>query len=114
MRAGEEVAAFSLSKLLRADPAVGWILLLGVGHRWRRRRLGVTLMRQTFVELYRRGARQVGGAVDFGLESTSLQMCSRVGMDIAERVVTFERSLRRGRPVVHGAARAARRLRKRR
>jgi acetyltransferase (GNAT) family protein len=114
VRAGEEVAAFSLSKLQRADPAVGWILSLGVGHRWRRRGLGLTLTRQTFLELYRRGARQVSGAVDFGLESTSLQMDFRLGMHIAERVVTFERSLRRGRPIVRGAARAARHLRHRR
>jgi GNAT superfamily N-acetyltransferase len=107
-----EAAAAGLAAHHRHDPSTGWIPALGVRAAWRRHRVGQAMMQHMFGDLYRRGARHVGGAVDFLLDSSALQFDLGVGMHVVEQVVVFEREVRRGRRAVAAAAQIRRRLRR--
>jgi mycothiol synthase len=67
------------------DPAFGWISVLGVRRPWRRRGLGLALLRHTFSELRARGDIQVGLGVDAENETGAVRLYERAGMHVARR-----------------------------
>ena len=59
--AGQEIAGACLSF---AYPTGGWVRQLGVAEAWRRRGIGMALLRHTFVEFRKRGFDNVGLSVE--------------------------------------------------
>jgi mycothiol synthase len=77
-------------------PGCGWVNTLAVRRPWRRQGLGMALLRQAFVELWRRGER----VVDLGVDAQSLTGATRLyeqaGMRVAAQYALFEKELRPG------------------
>jgi ribosomal protein S18 acetylase RimI-like enzyme len=91
VRDGDRVAA-----ILRADPEVeraGWIGALGVLKPWRRRGLGLALLRHAFGEFYRRGQPRIALGVDAENTSGATRLYERAGMRVAWEAVCFRREL---------------------
>jgi mycothiol synthase len=91
VREGNEIAA-----VLRGDPERGgaaWVGALGVRRRWRRRGLGMGLLRHAFAEFYRRGQPRVGLGVDAQNPTGATRLYERVGMHIAYEAVAFKKEL---------------------
>lgn len=91
VRDGGRIAA-----VLRADPEVenaGWIGALAVLKPWRRRGLGLALLRHAFGEFYRRGQTRVALGVDAENTSGATRLYERAGMRIAWEAVCFRRKL---------------------
>ena len=89
--AGEEVVA---AALCYNYPEGGWIRQLGVLGPWRRRGLGMCLLRYSFGEYYRRGTRNIGLTVDPGNLTRALQLYERAGMRVVGTHITYEKDLR--------------------
>jgi ribosomal protein S18 acetylase RimI-like enzyme len=60
---------------------------------WRRRGLGLALLRHAFGELYLRGERKVGLGVDASNPAGATRLYERAGMGIAFRATFFEKLL---------------------
>jgi GNAT superfamily N-acetyltransferase len=85
-----------IAGVLRGDPERGgaaWVGALGVLPRWRRRGLGLALLRHAFAEFYRRGQPRVGLGVDAQNASRATRLYERAGMDIAYEAVAFKKEL---------------------
>jgi mycothiol synthase len=67
--------------------------VLGVRPRWRRRGLGLALLRHTFTEYHRRGHTRVGLGVDAENVSGAVRLYERAGMRVVRRHDTYERPL---------------------
>jgi mycothiol synthase len=93
---GDEVAGFTLN---RYRMGVGWIRMLGVRRRWRKRGLGEALLLHSFGEFYRRGTKTIGLGVDAQNPTGATRLYQKVGMYIASEFVTYEKELRSGRNV---------------
>jgi mycothiol synthase len=90
VRDGGRIAA-----VLRADPEVekaGWIGALGVLEPWRRRGLGLALLRHAFGEFYRRGQPRVALGVDAENTSGATRLYERAGMHVAWEAICFRRT----------------------
>jgi ribosomal protein S18 acetylase RimI-like enzyme len=82
--------------VIRGDPkrwGGGWIGMLGVRRPWRRRGLGLALLRRTFVELLSRGERRVGLGVDAQNPSGATRLYERAGMHVEAEHLTWEKEL---------------------
>jgi mycothiol synthase len=91
---GDEVAGFSLNSWHSSgDPTYGWIHVLGVRRRWRRRGLGSALLRASFREFGRRGGTRVGLAVDAENLAGAVALYERVGMRMDRRYDVYEKCL---------------------
>ncbi len=91
VREGDEVAA-----VLRGDPergGAGFVGALGVRPQWRRRGLGLALLRHAFAEYYRRGQRRVGLGVDAENPSGATRLYERAGMHVTYEAVAFKKEL---------------------
>jgi mycothiol synthase len=91
VRQGDEIAA-----VLRCDAeraGAGWIGALGVLGPWRKRGLGLALLRHAFGEFYRRGQRRVGLGVDAQNPTGATRLYERAGMHIAYEAVAFRKEL---------------------
>jgi len=71
------------------DRTFGWINELGVRAPWRRRGLGLALLRHAFVELGRRGATRVGLGVDAENATGAVRLYERAGMHVTRRYDTW-------------------------
>ena len=92
VREGDEIAA-----VLRGDPERGsaaWVGALGVRPRWRKRGLGLGLLRHAFAEFYRRGQPRVGLGVDAQNPTGATRLYERAGMHITYEAVAFKKELR--------------------
>jgi len=90
-RDGDEIAAFVLCTAMRwGTPHVA---LLGVRERWRRRGLGLALLRQAFGEFHRRGESKVGLGVDAQNPTGATQLYERAGMYVHTEDVVYEKEL---------------------
>jgi mycothiol synthase len=88
---GDEVAgALVCSWHSSGDPAYGWVNELGVRKAWRRRGLGLALLRHAFAELGRRGANRVGLGVDGENTTGAVRLYERAGMRVTRRYDTWE------------------------
>jgi mycothiol synthase len=78
------------------DPQVGWVGILGVRRPWRKRGLGLALLRHSFNEFYRRGKRKVGLGVDAQNLTGALRLYENAGMHVYEAFDQYEKELRAG------------------
>jgi mycothiol synthase len=72
---------------------VGWVGLLGVRPPWRRRGLGIALLRHAFAELYARGQPRIGLGVDAQNPTGATRLYERAGMHVAWAAVLMEKRL---------------------
>jgi mycothiol synthase len=89
-----ELAGFSANSWhFSGDPQFGWIGILGVRPRWRRRGLATALLRKSLLDFHRRGATRVGLGVDAQNTTGAVRLYERVGMHVARRNDTYEKQL---------------------
>jgi mycothiol synthase len=91
VRDGGEIAAFARCDAGRRGG--GFVGMLGVRKPWRRRGLGLALLRHAFREFRRRGAQRVGLGVDAENPTGATRLYERAGMHVESEFVTFERQL---------------------
>ena len=89
-----ELAAVCLNAWhFSGDPAFGWIGTLGVRRPWRRRGLGLALLRQSFADFKQRGATRVGLGVDAESPTGAVRLYERAGMRSIRRNDTYDKQL---------------------
>jgi mycothiol synthase len=89
-----ELAGFSANSWhFSGDPRFGWVEILAVLPRWRRRGLATALLHQSFRDFRLRGARRVGLGVDAQNTTGAVKLYERVGMQVARRNDTYEKRL---------------------
>lgn len=95
---GEEVCGSALNLVYATeDPDMGWVDVFGVRRPWRKRGLGLALLRQTFGEFYRRGKRKVGLGVDASSLTGATRLYERAGMKILRAYNVYEKEIRAGK-----------------
>jgi mycothiol synthase len=91
---GDELAAVCLNHWhFSGDPAFGWVGTLGVRRPWRRRGLGLALLRHSFADFAGRGATRVGLGADAENTTGAVRLYERAGMRPVRRHDTYERPL---------------------
>jgi mycothiol synthase len=94
---GEEIAGINLCRPQSYDDAeMGWVGTLGVRRQWRKRGLGLALLRHSFNEFYRRGKRKVGLGVDAQNLTGALRLYENAGMHVHQTYDQYEKELRTG------------------
>jgi mycothiol synthase len=94
---GEEIAGINLCRPHSFDdPEIGWVGTLGVRRPWRKRGLGLALLRHSFNEFYRRGKHKVGLGVDAQNLTGALRLYESAGMHIHQVFDLYEKELRPG------------------
>jgi GNAT superfamily N-acetyltransferase len=88
------IAGFCLS---RALPGCVWINSLGVRPAWRKRGLGLLLLRQAFAGCAGRGMRHVELSVDSESPTGAPRLYTRAGMHPSETYTVYGKELRPGR-----------------
>ena len=97
---GEQVAGVCLCRDHGYDnPDIGYINTLGVLRPWRKRGIGLALLRHSFGELYRRGKRAAGLGVDAESLTGALRLYENAGMYIHRAFERFEKEIRPGREI---------------
>src|SRR4029079_11499047 len=92
---GDELAAIALNVWhASGDPQYGWIHVLGVGPRWRKRGLATALLRHSFRDFEQRGATRVGLGVDGENTTGAVRLYEKAGMRQVRRNDTYEKTLR--------------------
>jgi ribosomal protein S18 acetylase RimI-like enzyme len=81
------------------DEEVGYVNTLGVRRLWRKRGIGLALLRHAFGELYRRGKRKAGLGVDAENLTGALRLYENAGMHVHRAFDLFEKELRPGREI---------------
>jgi mycothiol synthase len=90
-RAGNDLAG-----VIRCDPkghGGGWVGALGVRKTWRRRGIGLALLRHAFAEFHRRGEPHVGLGVDAQNPTGATRLYERAGMRVIKEDIIFEKEL---------------------
>lgn len=87
---GEEIAG---DAMCTDRMGAGWVGNLGVRRPWRRRGLGMALLRHAFGEFYRRGMRTVGLGVDAQNPTGATRLYEQAGMRVTQRYVAYEKAL---------------------
>jgi mycothiol synthase len=94
---GDEVAGISLCPPHAIeDSELGWVGTLGVRRPWRKRGIGLALLRYSFNEFYRRGKRKVGLGVDAQNLTGALRLYENAGMHVQQAFDLYEKELRPG------------------
>ena len=94
---GEDIAGINLCRPHSFDdPEMGWVGTLGVLRPWRKRGLGLALLRHSFNEFYRRGKRKVGLGVDAQNLTGALRLYENAGMHVHQAFDLYEKELRPG------------------
>jgi len=94
----KEIAGLSLcDPKTTEDPEMGYVDMLGVRRPWRRRGLGLALLRHSFGEFYRRGTRRVCLGVDAQSLTGATRLYEKAGMHVQRQYVSFEKELRPGK-----------------
>jgi mycothiol synthase len=92
-----EVAGISLCPPHAIEDAdLGWVGTLGVRRFWRKRGIGLALLRHSFNEFYRRGKRKVGLGVDAQNLTGALRLYENAGMHVQQAFDQYEKELRPG------------------
>jgi mycothiol synthase len=81
------------------DPDIGWVGTLGVRRPWRKRGIGLALLRHSFNEFYRRGKRKVGLGVDAQNLTGALRLYESAGMHVHQAYDQYEKELRPGKEI---------------
>lgn len=94
---GENVAGVNICRPRSYDdPEMGWVGTLGVLRPYRKRGLGLALLRHSFNEFYRRGTRKVGLGVDAQNLTGALRLYENAGMHVHQAFDLYEKELRPG------------------
>ncbi|HET6596245.1 MAG TPA: GNAT family N-acetyltransferase [Anaerolineales bacterium] len=94
---GDEIAGINLCRPHAFDdPQMGFVGTLGVRRPWRKRGLGLALLRHSFNEFYRRGKRKVGLGVDAQNLTGALRLYENAGMHVHHVFDQYEKELRPG------------------
>jgi mycothiol synthase len=88
VRAGDQVVAAEINAIRFG---MGWIGTIGVRKPWRGKGLGKALVLAAFGELYRRGERRIGLAVDAGNETGATNLYESVGMRVSSQADVYEK-----------------------
>ena len=75
---------------------MGWIGTIGVRRSWRKKGLGLALLKYSFGEFYKRGTTTIGLGVDASNPTGATRLYQRAGMCAASEFVTYEKELRPG------------------
>jgi len=87
---GEEMAGICLSEM---SDGSGWIESIGVLREWRRRGVGLAMLRHAFGEFHKRGAPAVGLSVDAESPTGAPRLFERAGMQVKRSYVLYEKEL---------------------
>jgi mycothiol synthase len=79
-------------------PESGWVSELAVRRPWRRRGLGLAMLRRAFAEFYLRGRRRVALAVDSQSLTGATRLYERAGMRVERLYSVYRKELRPGEP----------------
>jgi mycothiol synthase len=90
---GDELAGFALCLPSRAGQPIGWVEVLGVRRRWRRRGLALALLRHAFRAFRARGLPAAGLEVDAENLTGAVRLYERAGMRPVSQWVTYEKTL---------------------
>ncbi len=71
----------------------GWVGMIGVRKAWRRRGVGLALLREAFREFHRRGVPHVGLGVDADNPTAATRLYERAGMRVVKEDVVYEKEL---------------------
>lgn len=94
---GNEIAGINICRPNSYDdPNLGWVSTLGVRRPWRKRGIGLALLRHSFNEFYRRGRRKVGLGVDALNLTGALRLYENAGMHVHKSFDLYEKELRPG------------------
>ena len=93
--AGDEIVAFSLNYAKR-NGDWGWIGMLGVRESWRRRGLGLALLRESFRRFRSTGETTVALGVDAQNPTGATRLYERAGMTVLWQADVWEKELRTG------------------
>ena len=94
---GDEIAGVNLCRThFPSDEDRGLVGSISVRRPWRKRGLGLALLRQAFNEFYRRGKRKVGLGVDAQSLTGAVRLYEAAGMHIDQVFDTYEKELRPG------------------
>ncbi|MCI0552146.1 MAG: GNAT family N-acetyltransferase [Anaerolineae bacterium] len=97
---GDQIAGICLCRKEAFDnPDVGYVNILGVRAPWRKRGIGLALLRHAFGELYRRGKRKAGLGVDAENLTGALRLYENAGMHVHQAFDLFEKEMRPGREI---------------
>jgi mycothiol synthase len=97
---GDRIAGVCLCREKSYDnPDVGYINILGVLRPWRKRGIGLALLRHSFCELYRRGKRAAGLGVDAQSLTGALRLYENAGMHVHQAFDRYEKEFRPGKEI---------------
>lgn len=91
--AGEEPAGAAVCSYYLE---MGWVDSLGVRRAWRRKGLGLALLRHAFSEFRRRGWATAGLGVDAASETGATRLYEGAGMRVAHQHAIYQKELRPG------------------
>ncbi len=98
---GDEAVGISLcDPKIEEVPNMAWVGTLGVTRRWRKRGLGLALLRHSFQEFYRRGIRSAGLGVDAQNLTGALRLYEKAGMRVWRESCVYEYELRAGKDLM--------------
>jgi mycothiol synthase len=90
---GDEIAGVTLCKTLAGE---GWVNVVGVRRPWRKRGLGLALLRHALAEYQRRGVDMVALSVDAESITGAPRLYGRAGMRLRESYIIHLKELRPG------------------
>jgi mycothiol synthase len=94
---GEEIAGVIRSRpKADDDPEMGWVSVLAVRKPWRKRGLGLALLRHSFVDFHGRGKQRVGLGVDAANLTGATRLYEEAGMQASRQFDVYEKELRAG------------------
>ena len=99
--AAEEIVGFSFcGGEMTEDPDKGHVNVFGVVRGWRKRGLGMALLKHSFVELHRQGSQRVSLTVDASNLTGATRLYEKAGMSIKERYDLYRKVLREGEVLI--------------
>lgn len=92
--AGDEPVGYAICHPRPGSHDLGWVRILGVRRRWRRRGLGRALLLYAFSEFRRRGLTRAGLGVDAESPTGAHRLYEQAGMHVGARYDIYEKELR--------------------
>jgi ribosomal protein S18 acetylase RimI-like enzyme len=95
---GSEIVGVALCRSKADDdPDCGYVASLGVRRPWRKRGLGLALLRAAFREFHARDYRKVSLGVDAENITGALRLYEKAGMHVSRQFEVYEKEIRPGR-----------------
>jgi len=99
---GDQIAGFSICvPKTPEDPGMGYVNVLGVRRPWRKRGLGMALLRHSFVEFYKNGCKRAGLDVDSSSLTGATRLYEKGGMHIVRQMDMYKKVLREGKDITN-------------